>query len=65
MKTPPWILIVDDDPSNLDIVQTRLAHSGYKILTASNGEEALAVAREQQPDLIPLDIIMPVANKSG
>ncbi len=59
MKTPPWILIVDDDPSNLDIVQARLARSGYKILTASDGEEALAVAREQQPDLILLDIVMP------
>jgi len=44
---------------NLDILQTRLAVHGYEILTATNGEEALAVARAQQPDLILLDIMMP------
>ena len=59
MRTPPQILIVDDNPQNLDIFQTRLAAQGYEILTASDGEEALAVARENQPDLILLDIMMP------
>ncbi len=59
MRTPPQILIVDDNPANLDIFQTRLAAQGYEILTASDGEEALAVAREKQPDLILLDIMMP------
>ncbi len=59
MRTPPQILIVDDNPANLDIFQTRLAAQGYDILTASDGEEALAVAREKQPDLILLDIMMP------
>ncbi len=52
MRTPPQILIVDDNPANLDIFQTRLAAQGYEILTASDGEEALAVARETQPELI-------------
>jgi len=59
MRTPPCILIVDDEPMNLDILQTRLAVHGYDILTATNGEEALAIARSQQPDLILLDIMMP------
>src|SRR3989475_6372081 len=59
MKTPPSILIVDDEPINRDILQTRLAVHGYEILTAANGEEALAVAKAQQPDLILLDIMMP------
>ncbi len=59
MRTPPQILIVDDNPANLDIFQTRLAAQGYEIMTASDGEEALAVAREKQPDLILLDIMMP------
>jgi DNA-binding response OmpR family regulator len=59
VRTPPQILIVDDNPANLDIFQTRLAAQGYEILTASDGEEALAVAREKQPDLILLDIMMP------
>src|SRR2546425_1147131 len=59
MRTPPCILIVDDEPMNLDILQTRLAVHGYEILTATNGEEALTVANAQQPDLILLDIMMP------
>jgi DNA-binding NarL/FixJ family response regulator len=50
---------VDDDPSSLDILQARLASHDYKILTARDGEEALAVAREQQPDLILLDLVLP------
>ena len=44
---------------NLDIVRTCLAVHGYEILTASDGEEALAIARAQLPDLILLDIMMP------
>ena len=62
MKTPPQILIVEDNPESLDIFQTRLASHGYKILTASDGEAALAIAREKQPDLILLDIMMPKLN---
>ena len=59
MRTPPRILIVDDEPINLDILQTRLSVHGYEILTATDGEEALAVATAQRPDLILLDIMMP------
>ena len=59
MKTPPLILIVDDDPTNLEILQTRLAAHDYEILTATDGEAGLAMAREKQPDLILLDIMMP------
>ncbi len=59
MRTPPQILIVDDNPANLEIFQTRLSAHGYDIITARDGEEGLAVARERQPDLILLDIMMP------
>ena len=59
MRTPPWILVVDDNPANRDILPTRLAAQGYQIFTAADGEEALAIAREKQPDLILLDIMMP------
>ena len=59
MRTPPRILIADDNAMNLDILQTRLAVHGYDILTATDGEAALALARESQPDLILLDIMMP------
>ncbi len=59
MRSPPLILIVDDNPANLDIFQTRLVAYGYQTLTAADGEQALGIAREQQPDLILLDIVMP------
>jgi adenylate cyclase len=56
---PARILIADDNPENLDILQTRLTVHGYETLTAIDGDEALAIAREKQPDLILLDIMMP------
>jgi len=59
MRTPPHILVVDDNPVNVDILRTRLAVHGYEILTAADGEEALVVARAKQPDLILLDVMMP------
>ena len=59
MRTPPLILVADDNPMNVDILRTRLAVNGYEILTAADGEEALAIAREKQPDLILLDVMMP------
>ena len=59
MKTPALILIVDDNPTNLDILQARLAAHNYEIITAADGEAGLAMAREKQPDLILLDIMMP------
>jgi class 3 adenylate cyclase len=59
MRTPPRILVVDDNPANVDILRTRLASHGYDIVTASDGEEALVAVREQQPDLILLDVMMP------
>jgi class 3 adenylate cyclase len=59
MRTPPRILIVDDQPMNVDILKTRLAVHGYDILTATDGEAALQVARSEQPDLLLLDVMMP------
>lgn len=59
MRQPPRILVVDDQPINVDILQTRLTAHGYEILTACDGEEALAKARGEQPDLILLDVMMP------
>lgn len=59
MRTPPLILIVDDNPTNVDILQARLAANNYEIITAADGEQGLAMAKEAQPDLILLDIMMP------
>ena len=59
MRTPPRILIVDDNPDNLDIFQARLAAHGFEILRAMDGEEAVATAKRECPDLILLDVMMP------
>jgi adenylate cyclase len=59
MHNPPRILIADDNEDNRDILATQLATQGYELLQAADGEEAVAVARSQFPDLILLDIVMP------
>jgi len=59
VRTPPRILVADDNAMNLDIIRTRLAAHGYEILIAADGEEALDAARRERPDLILLDIMMP------
>jgi adenylate cyclase len=59
MHNPPRVLIADDNETNRDILVTRLATQGYELTQAADGEEALAAAREQLPDLILLDVMMP------
>ena len=59
MRTPPRVLIADDNAANVRIMRTRLAADGYEVVTAGDGEQALAVAHEAEPDLILLDIMMP------
>jgi len=59
MREPPRILVVDDNPANLEIMEARLARQGYEVVTAKDGDEALIIARERTPDLILLDVMMP------
>ena len=59
MHEPPRILVVDDNPNNVDILKTRLESHGYEIVTAADGEAALIRAVEDAPDLILLDLMMP------
>jgi len=59
VRNPARVLIADDNPANVRILSMRLAADGYDVVTARDGEEALAVARESQPDLILLDVMMP------
>jgi DNA-binding response OmpR family regulator len=53
------ILICDDDPAILRVLQVNLEVEGYEALLAHHGEEALEVAQREKPDLIILDIMMP------
>lgn len=59
MRTPPLILIVDDNPANVEIFEMRLAANDYEIITATDGEAGLSMARDCLPDLVLLDIMMP------
>jgi CheY-like chemotaxis protein len=54
------VLVVDDDGAIRGFVAEVLMDEGYEVKTAGNGNEALAVSREWQPDLIVLDLMMPV-----
>lgn len=53
------ILVVDDDPEIVSFLRRGLIYEGYSVDTASDGTEALAKAREKEPDLVILDILMP------
>jgi CheY-like chemotaxis protein len=57
--TAKTILLIDDQPFFLTVQQTMLQKHGYRVLSASNGPEGLAKAKEHKPDLILLDIEMP------
>jgi adenylate cyclase len=59
MHNPARILVVDDNPANVDILRMRLEAQGYEIKTAVDGEDALSAVKEHQPDLILLDVMMP------
>ena len=59
MTTPGRILVVDDQPANLRAVSALLTRHGCEVVTAGNGEEALALAEAQVPDLLLLDMMMP------
>ena len=54
------ILIVDDDPVTLEMLEKILVLEGYWVSKATNGKEALYIANEYKPDLIILDIVMPI-----
>ena len=56
------ILIADDEPDILEIIQYNLQTEGYDVVTAKNGNEAIDLAKKFQPDLIILDIMMPGKN---
>lgn len=58
-KNTESILLVDDQPANLQVLMHTLERFGCKLLVAKNGEAALAIARKVHPDLILLDIMMP------
>lgn len=59
MPAAKRVLICDDDPVILRLLQVNLELEGYEVLSAHNGEEALQIATAEHPDLVILDIMMP------
>ena len=61
----PTILIADDHDDNRELLQLLLASAGYDVREAKDGEECLAMARNEPPDLIVMDLSMPVLDGWG
>lgn len=58
----PTILVVEDSPTEMQIVRTALQNKGYEVITATNGEEGLEKVRSQLPSLVVLDVVLPGRN---
>ncbi|MFH1046124.1 MAG: response regulator [Candidatus Omnitrophota bacterium] len=56
---PKKILVVDDEPHIVKLVESRLRASGYEVICAFDGKMALETARKEKPDLIILDLMLP------
>ena len=59
MSEGPAILVVDDSPTNVELVRCTLASEGFRTLEANDGAAARSICRSQRPDLILLDVMMP------
>lgn len=59
METSAKIMVVDDDPDMRDALQMILESGGYTVVMAEDGERCLAKLKEEQPDLLILDLLMP------
>jgi len=59
VKTQPLVLVADDEPRITKLVALTLQEEGFRVVTASGGEEALKKAEEVRPDIVLLDIVMP------
>ena len=56
------ILVVDDSPTERHVLRELLSSNGYQVITAENGEEGIAKARNELPDLVLMDVVMPGLN---
>jgi len=59
---PIKILVVDDEPDSLQIISRIILDDGYAVITADSGDTALAAARRELPDLVLLDVVMPIVD---
>ena len=59
MDTKPLVLVVDDEPSVLRLVELELMVQGFRVVSARDGEEALTVIQDHRPDVAVVDVVMP------
>lgn len=59
-ETGPTILLVEDNEMNRDMLSRRLLRKGYRVIMAVDGQQGVELAREQSPDLILMDMSLPV-----
>ena len=59
VPNPPKVLIVDDAPDTLDIIQKLLSFEGYEVILAATGEEGVKKVKEEKPDVVLMDISLP------
>jgi DNA-binding response OmpR family regulator len=62
MQQPRSILIVEDDPDLLRFAEVALSMDGYDVRVATDGEQAMALVRARRPDLVVLDLLLPLAD---
>ena len=55
----PTVLVVDNEPFNLDLVQTILARGGFDVITATSGAESIDLVRQRRPALVLMDLQLP------
>jgi CheY-like chemotaxis protein len=55
-----YIIVAEDDPSYKTIFKNRLIKAGYRVEVASDGQEALEMVKKEKPDLVLLDMMMPI-----
>lgn len=65
MNNPPLVLIVDDEENFREIFSTKLKESGFRVETAKDGAEGFMDAKKLKPDLILMDMEMPILNGAG
>ncbi len=56
------VLIIDDSPTEMQLLTNIMEKNGYEVITAKNGHSGIAVARRTQPELILMDVVMPGMN---
>ena len=59
MRSKKKILVVDDERQLVSLIELHMEMAGYEVLSAGDGEKALAIIKEEKPDLVILDLMLP------